>query len=227
MFAARHDPVAVNGTVLTVVGATSKDITVKNPSGRVATLPWKAFSDDGGPVRIAPGFAATIDSQQGITSTEHINAMLGGSAAVQGLKNYVAESRHRNTSWMVVNEAAERRQISQGQHIGTPIDTIDVWKNIAANLSAQPVKASALDFLREATQIRRGAVSAHFRGRLPGEQRQMEGRNKGVSVRERIDAVRPEVAAIAAQLRQLTQQAGHIVQHQMHKVADRTRGHRP
>jgi hypothetical protein len=156
-----------------------------------------------------------------------INVMLGGSSAVQGFKNYVAESRHRNTSGMVINEAAERRQISQGQHIGTPIDTIDVWKNVAANLSVQPVKASALDFLKEATQIRRGAVSAHFRGRLPGEQRIMEGHSEGASVRDRIDAAMPEVAAIAAQLRQLTQQAGHIVQHQMHRVADRTRGHRP
>jgi hypothetical protein len=30
---------------------------------------------------------------------------------VQGFKNYVAESRHRVASWMIVNESAERQQI--------------------------------------------------------------------------------------------------------------------
>jgi hypothetical protein len=76
---------------------------------RQARLEWKVLSDSGGPLRLAPGYAATIDSQQGIASTEHINVIASGSSTVQGFKNYVAESRHRVASWMIVNESAERQ----------------------------------------------------------------------------------------------------------------------
>jgi hypothetical protein len=63
-------------------------------------------------LRLAPGYATTIDSQQGVTSTEHINVIASGSAKVHGFKNYVAKSRHQVRSWMIVNESAERQQIS-------------------------------------------------------------------------------------------------------------------
>jgi len=116
-----------NGDTVTVLGVTNDGIQTRNTEGQVAY-----------------GYAATIDASQGATSDEHIDALPEGSRAVNGLKSYVAESRHRDTTWMVVNEAAERRQIASRIPIGEHrlIRDDDIWRNVAANLSRQPIKVS-------------------------------------------------------------------------------------
>ena len=62
-----------------------------------------------GRVRLAYGDCLTIDSSQGLTSDEHVNALPGGSRSVQGFKAYVAESRHRVAAWLVGSMGAELR----------------------------------------------------------------------------------------------------------------------
>jgi hypothetical protein len=163
--------IANNGDVLQVLDVSPEALTVRNAEGRQARLEWKVLSDSGSPLRLAPGYAATIDSQQGITSTEHINVIASGSSAVQGFKNYVAESRHRVASWMIVNESAERQQIRDKRPANdwTKINADDVWANIAKNLSRQPTKSLAMDFLRGATSVHRGTITQRFAGRVHQE----------------------------------------------------------
>ncbi|WP_371734230.1 MobF family relaxase [Acidisphaera sp. S103] len=163
--------IANNGDVLRVLDVSTEALTARNAEGRQARLGWKVLSDSGGPLRLAPGYAATIDSQQGMTSTEHINVIASGSSTVQGFKNYVAESRHRVASWMIVNESAERQQIRDKRPANdwTKITGDDVWANIAKNLSRQPTKSLAMDFLCGATSVHRGTITQRFAGRVHQE----------------------------------------------------------
>lgn len=171
--AGQYDQFAVNGSVLTVTSLNKAGIGLMDQDGREVRLAWKALSDGGGPLKIGPAYAATIDSIQGATAGEHINAMVSGSDAIQCFKNYVAQSRHRVSSWMVINEAAERRQISQRQPIGTYVDIKqeDIWRNVSANLSRQDAKMSALDFQKGSAIIWRGGVTNLFSAKVNGEQR--------------------------------------------------------
>jgi hypothetical protein len=101
-------------------------------------------------MRLAPGYATTVDVAQGSTATEHIHALLSGSQATHGLKGCVAASRHQQTNW-IVDEASERRQLAGRVMLGhrANIAEHDVWQNIGENLSRQPIKASALASLQQ------------------------------------------------------------------------------
>jgi hypothetical protein len=112
-----------------------------------------------------------VDTAQGSTATEHIHALPGGSHAVHGFKAYTATSRHERTTWIVVDEASERRHLASRSMIGQrpEIHEPDVWRQIGEHLSRQPQKASALDMLqamaetpRQAQQriVRHGAARA-------------------------------------------------------------------
>jgi hypothetical protein len=122
-------------------------------------------------VRLTYGYAMTVDTAQGSTATEHIHAMPAGSHAIHSFKAYTAASRHERTTWMVVDEAAERRHLASRSMIGQrpEIREPDVWRNIGENLSRQPQKASALDMLHRMAEtprqeqrrsIRQGAARA-------------------------------------------------------------------
>jgi hypothetical protein len=95
---------------------------------------------------------------QGLTSTEHIEAMPSGTQAVNAYKAYTQASRHREKSWLVTSDGAERREIASRRPLGDPrpIREADVWVNMARNLARAPEKASALDFLEQARDLRRG-----------------------------------------------------------------------
>ena len=130
------------------------------------------------PVQLAYGYALTIDAVQGATSSEHINAMPDGSKAVNSRKAYPAESRNRDTTWMVTNEAAERRQIASKIPLGTfrPISSDDVFRNVGDNLGRAGVAETATQFLRSGSGIRRGATMALPAASVQAEMREREGR---------------------------------------------------
>ena len=112
-----------NGDTVTVIDASERGMTARNDAGREAFLEWNKFTSRGDDsVRLAYGYALTVDASQGTTSDEHIDALPDGSCVTHGLKGYTAESRHRETTWMVVNEAAERRQIAGRIPIGENTD---------------------------------------------------------------------------------------------------------
>jgi hypothetical protein len=102
-------------------------------------------------------YATIVDTAQGSTATEHIHAMPAGSQAVHGFTAYTAASRHERTTWIVVDEASERRQLASRSMLGQipDIREADVWRNIGENLSRQPQKTSALDMLHAMAEIRR------------------------------------------------------------------------
>ena len=82
-----------------------------------------------------------------------------------------AASRDERTTWIVVDEASERRHLASRSMIGhrPEIREPDVWRQIGENLSRQPQKASALDMLHAMAEtprpvrrqtVRQGAARA-------------------------------------------------------------------
>jgi hypothetical protein len=217
-----REVLASNGDVLEVRELSDKGMLARNDQGREAFVAWDKLRDRDSPARLAYGWALTVDTSQGITSTEHIDALPSGSQASQGFRGYVAESRHRELTWMVINEAAERRQISQRFPLGRPreIREFEVWQNIEANLSRQPLKASALEFLRLGTELRRGTIIAVQRGNEPGDRREREGKARTVIHRHR-DRLELERMPI---LRHILQQAQALQQRGLERFTSRQRG---
>jgi hypothetical protein len=223
LYTGPNQPLASNGDTLEIRAMSQDGMTARNEQGREGFIPWsKLTPKDGGPVALQHGYATTIDTAQGTTSHEHINALIDGSKAVHGFKNYVAESRHRIQTFMVVNEAAERRQIAGRRPLGSRQEIVqtDVWSNIAANLSRQPVKASALDFLQNASGVRRGSVGQLQRGLQLAEHRQAEGRAR-TTLRQTYERRRAELSHGIRQAMSYAHQIGQrITRVQQHQVKD-------
>lgn len=170
--------VGSNGSVLEILAVDESTVTFRSEEGNAARVKWNTLRDeDTKKVRLAYGYAGTIDSQQGITSTEHIDALPGGTQTVQGFKAYVAESRHRRKAWMVVSEGLERQEIIDRRPIGESrvVETKDLWENMAKNLSRQPTKNAAVDFLDTADDLRRTAKHGKQEGLQRKEQREADG----------------------------------------------------
>jgi hypothetical protein len=160
----RKPVLANNGEVVEIRQLTDKGMVVRNDAGVEGLIGWRKIqAHQGAPVRLNYGYAMTVDTAQGSTATEHIHALPAGSQAVQGFKAYTAASRHERTTWIVVDEASERRQLASRSMLGQrpQIREADVWRNIGENLSRQPQKASALDVLETQRQERRHSARMH------------------------------------------------------------------
>lgn len=165
-----HGAFGDNGSVVEVVEVyPTHGLTLRNDRGRESTFPWEKFRDpDTGIVRLAYGDALTIDARQGDTVREHITVMPNGSQAVNGLKAYTAESRHRIRSWIVTSEGEELLEIVSRRPLGDPRNITDtaqekraaVIANIARNLSRQDEKQLATDMVESARGVRSGEVDA-------------------------------------------------------------------
>jgi len=167
-----------NGSVLTVRGIDAAGVVLQNAQGREGLVKWDTLRDPAsGRIRLSYGEVLTVDASQGLTSTEHIQAMPAGTRAVTAYKAYTAASRHRQVSYLVASDGAERREIAAHRPLGDPrpIREADVWANMARNLARQPEMPAALDFLERAHGVRLGAVHALQAGLQPGEQRAAEG----------------------------------------------------
>jgi hypothetical protein len=152
-----------NGSVLEVMEITKDGITLLNARGRVGRVAWDTLRHpDSGRIRLTYGDVLSIDSTQGLTSTEHLEALPAGTSAVDAFKAYTASSRHRRATYIIVSEGAERREITTRRPLGDtrPIRESDVWANIARNLSRQPEQESALAFMERAHRVRRDATTA-------------------------------------------------------------------
>jgi hypothetical protein len=168
----RKTVLANNGEVVEIRELTDQGMIVRNDAGAEGLVAWRKIqARQGAPVRLTYGYAMTVDTAQGSTATEHIHAMPAGSHAIHGFKAYTAASRHERTTWMVVDEASERRHLASRSMIGQRPDIReqDVWRNIGENLSRQPQKASALDMLHRMAEtppqvqrriVRHGAARA-------------------------------------------------------------------
>ena len=168
----RKTVLASNGEVVEIRTLTEKGMLVRNDAGAEGLVMWRKIqARRDGSVRLSYGYAMTVDTAQGSTATEHIHALPAGSHAIHGFKAYTAASRHERTTWIVVDEASERRQLASRSMIGQrpDIQEPDVWRQIGENLSRQPQKASALDLLHRIAEtpaqvqrriVRHGAARA-------------------------------------------------------------------
>lgn len=201
--------------MLEVRAVTSDGITLRTEAGRDGFVAWGSLRDkQSGRTRLTYGDVLTIDSAQGVTSTEHISAMPAGTQGVTGYRAYVAESRHTERSWLVVGDGAERRDVRTRRMLNDmrPVGGDQVWANVARNLSRQPEASSSLAFVKEAANIRRGAVRAMQSGMQKGQARTADGlpherlRQRAQAVRgaahERVHAFQRPVERAAAAMRQ-------------------------
>jgi conjugative relaxase-like TrwC/TraI family protein len=149
-----------NGSVLTVLEADADGMRVRNAKGTEGKVAWKSLADAAGRVRLAYGEVMTTHTAQGSTSTEHIYALPAGSKAVTGFSAYSAGTRHRQASFLVISEGAEKAEVARQRPLNDvrPIAAKDAWANVAANFSRQPDKLLAIDFLAKAGAVRRGAA---------------------------------------------------------------------
>jgi hypothetical protein len=205
-----------NGSVLEVRGIGAGGVTLRNAQGREGFVKWDTLRDpDSQRIRLSYGDVLSIDATQGLTSSEHIEAMPAGSQAVNAYKAYTQASRHRERSWLVTADGAERREIAGRRPLGDPrpIREADVWANMARNLARAPEKASALDFLKVARDLRRGAVQSLQAGLQPAEQRQAEGRDP-FTLRETLQRRREaeRVAEMTEQIEAVAREQGRLQQ---------------
>ncbi len=173
-----------NGTVLRVARVLpAEGLELRGESGKVGFVSWEALRDREGTgrIRLTYGDAGTIDSSQGITSDEHINALPSGSKAAQGFSAYVAESRHRVRSWMVGSMGAEMGEALTRRPMGLPApDTAEetrreAWANVTRNLERQSLKESALAFLEGAAAETKQAARSLQAGLRKSEARAAAG----------------------------------------------------
>ena len=154
----RKTVLANNGEVVEIRELTDNGMIVRNDAGIEGLVAWhKIQARREAPVRLTYGYAMTVDTAQGSTATEHIHALPAGSHPIHGFKAYTAASRHQRTTWIVVDEASERRHLASRSMLGQrpEIREPDVWRQIGENLSRQPQKASAIDLLHLMAQTPR------------------------------------------------------------------------
>lgn len=157
----RGGSIGRNGSVLEVVAADDRGLTLRNKSGRVGVVAWDSLADKRtGRIKLAYGDAMTIHTAQGSTTKEHIFALPSGSQAVEGLLAYSAGTRHRRTNYLLTSETAEHAAVRKSRPLNdtNEITANDKWANVARTLSRQPEKDSAVSLIERVSQIRRGSV---------------------------------------------------------------------
>ena len=167
-----------NGSVLEVRGIDASGLLLRTAQGREGKVSWESLRDRASQrIRLSYGDVLTVQAAQGVTSTEHIQAMPAGSKMVDGYSAYAAGSRHRRATYLAVSEGAERKEIAGHRPLGDPrpVREADVWANVARNLSRQPEPSSALGFLERARLGQQGAARALQQGLRPLERREAEG----------------------------------------------------
>ena len=150
MIEGRPGFIGANGNIVEVVGQSVDGLRLRDADGRVGNVRWRALKDSRSD-RLLLGFghALTIDSAQGITSGEHINALPRGTAGITAFKSYVAESRHVSQVHTVISEAAAFEAVKRSRAVGdkAPITTADLWDQVAKDMSEKPYKSLALDLV--------------------------------------------------------------------------------
>jgi hypothetical protein len=203
--------------VLDVMGVSEKGMTARNEAGQEAVIPWGKLQGtfDAAP-SLAYGHALTIDASQGTTSRVHIDAILSGSWQQKGGKAYVNESRHIETTHLIVNEAAERKRIysriPRGEY--RPVRSADIWKHVADNLSRPATKASALEFMRVGTHIHRGNIADLPATLEPAERREQAGEAR-MTLWHRMERIAAEHAPHVRQAMDAALNLGRRVSHQV------------
>lgn len=204
-----------NGTILHVEAVMPHEgLMLRGESGKIGFVSWRNLQERGGSDRVWLGYGdcLTIDSSQGITSDEHIDAMPAGSSLVSSFKSYVANSRHRVRSHMIGSMGAEMREVRANRPSGLPVMTPNqaadaAWANLTKNLEKRPTKELALEFMEKAVVRRRETVKV-FQGALrTHEARRADGKDATtVKQTAQIKQVHEALPQINATLRETVRQ---------------------
>lgn len=193
-----------NGDFVTVKDVLRDGLVLENDKGRSGFASWERLADvSTGRLLLGFGHAMTIDSAQGVTSDEHINAMPRGTSGVTGFTTYVAESRHVHQCWTVIAEGALREAEAWSRALGdsSPITVEDLYNRAAADMGRHPYKSLAIDLAKEELALdnsaRRWIRQSHTIERMrqkdlePGSafRRQKEERDLGNVDREHWDDI--------------------------------------
>jgi phage/plasmid primase-like uncharacterized protein len=179
-FGGKGGNIGHNGSVVAIERIAETGVQVRNARGSSGFVKWDTLRDEGTKrIRLTYGDVISIDAIQSATSTEHLNVLPGGSTEVESFKNYVAQSRARETTWLVVSDGAERSEILNRRALGNvdPISEDEVWANIARNLSRQPEKELATDLLAQADGFYTGTVRSLATAFQPKQQREAQGQD--------------------------------------------------
>ncbi|MCA3267138.1 MAG: relaxase domain-containing protein, partial [Azospirillum sp.] len=142
-----------NGSVVELldVDLQREQMRVKTANDVVLDIKFKNFQDrESGRAMLGYGYALTIDKAQGITSDNHINALLGGTAAIDAKKFYVNESRHRHRCVTMLDREAELENLRRKLAIGVklPDDPREALVEYSVkNIEKCALKMNALDFV--------------------------------------------------------------------------------
>ena len=88
--------------------------------------------------------------------------MPSGSRLVTAFGTYTSGSRHREQSFIVTSDGAERAEIAGRRPLGDrrAITPSDMVANVTRNFSRQDEKESAVSMLERAANVRRGTIQA-------------------------------------------------------------------
>ncbi|MDN3568467.1 conjugal transfer protein TraA, partial [Paeniroseomonas aquatica] len=139
-----------NGSMVTVEAITETGLRLRNRHGDAGDVSWdRLMHQRSGRLLVASGWAQTVDSIQGITSAEHINALTHGTSGLTAFRNYPAESRAEWETWTLIGEAGLFETVRHARAIGdqSEITTEHLWKQAAKDMAYAPRKPLGLDLL--------------------------------------------------------------------------------
>jgi len=221
-----------NGSVLEVLALDDNGMTARSmKTGRTGWISWPSLADQGGRIRLAYGDVMTVQTAQGSTAPEHIVALPSGSRAVNGLQAYSAGTRHRQRSFLITSEAAERQEVRQRRPLNDAreVRLDDKWGNVGRNFGFQPRKDLALEMLGRVHKLGRGSVMQFPRGLQVAEQRTLRGESPSLAheavARRRLHMISPAIERIRLRVEHIA----HLAQERLRprqrvRMPDRDRG---
>lgn len=145
--------VARNGEALRIQNLDGQGMDVRNlKTGVEGRITWAQLSKEkGDPARISYAGCSTVDSAQGSTVSEALFVLADGTDGARANKVYTALSRHRDGSYMLVSDAAIRRQIAKRSVIGEVLNIRqpEVWNKVGANISRAQTRENATTAIRQ------------------------------------------------------------------------------
>jgi DNA-binding protein YbaB len=229
-----------NGTVLEIAEIRTEGLILRTKEGRGGLVKWDSLkSTANGRIKLAYGDVLTTNTSQGSTVSEHIFAIPGGSRQVNAFGAYTSGSRHREQSFILTSDGAERQEVAGRRPLGDKrqVRESDVVENVARNFARQPVKEGSLAMIARADNLRTGTIQKMQAAKQRLEQRVVEGKVKSTlaaAFQGRRDdgkarGVQFDSVNTAAQGRDLLQRLkdlGPQIREAMRAAVERVRAHR-
>ena len=229
-----------NGTVLEIAEIKTEGLVLRTKEGRAGLVKWDSLKSAAtGRIRLAYGDVLTTNTSQGSTVSEHIFAVPGGSRQVNAFGAYTSGSRHREQSFIVTSDGAERQEVAGRRPLGDKrqVRERDVIENVARNFARQPVKEGSLAMIARAENLRTGTIQMMQAGKQRFEQRTVEGKAKstlaatfqGKRDDRKARGLQPGSENTTAERRDLLQRIKDIgpqVREAMQAAVERVRAHR-